>query len=876
MELKSYQQRVIADLERYLECVNGADDLRQAFRIFWNERGATKMDDYKNNVPGVPHVCVKVPTAGGKTFIATNALLPIFEAFTRFNPTRPKVVIWLVPSLTILEQTLKNLSNPQHPYRQRLNTHFNGRVSVYDKKDILQGADFNADTVREQLSIIVLSFDSLRARNKEDRKIFQDNGNLAGFTTLENDKSYLLEDHDETALINVLRSLQPVLIVDESHNAETDLSVEMLRNLNPSFILDLTATPRNNSNIISYVDALELKRNHMVKLPVIVRNEHDKTDAVQNALMLRRQLEEAAKTEEAEGGSYIRPIALFQAQPRTGEESATFQRIKETLIELKIPEDEIKIKTAEINELKGIDLLSCDCRVRYIITVNALKEGWDCPFAYILTSLANKNSAVDVEQVLGRVLRQPDVRQHKQELLNMSYVFTASNHFLQTLQKIVQGLNRAGFSERDCRYTDETAIKDTKQTPQSVFTQTELFADETATVETVTENEATTDDEIDVTRIDLESSNENIAQKFESIAQHAIALNAAYEQLAQNTEEQSLPLELEEKMNKQMMKEVFADTARGLRLPQFFIKIQSVGGFFDEGENLILLEPEELLKDFRLSKADININFDSIDSEIYAVDIERIGNEDYKVEYKKLNERQRAALNEKILSLPSQSKLEAINQRFCNLIGNMYPIPDLEIKGYVNRLLAQMNTEQLRDCLERDYIYSAKIKQKINELANERKEKIFSDYLDIDKVIVQPSYILPEYITPSSNAPAITKSLYTHEGSLNNFEQRVINDIANLENISFWHKIIPKHGFRLNGFINAYPDFLILNKSGKILLVEAKGDDRDNSDSERKLKLGQLWASRAGNNYRYMMVFDNNPIENAHRLADAIKLIAQM
>src|SRR5690606_13271296 len=150
-----------------------------------------------------------------------------------------------------------------HPYRQKINTHFGSRVEVYDKAALLQGSGFNATSVQEQLSIFVLSFDSLRARNKEDRKVFQENSNLLSF-------GYQLGSEEDISLMSRIQSLNPVVVVDESHNAEPDLSVEMLKNLNPCFILDLTATPRRNSNITSCVDALALKREHMVKLPVIV------------------------------------------------------------------------------------------------------------------------------------------------------------------------------------------------------------------------------------------------------------------------------------------------------------------------------------------------------------------------------------------------------------------------------------------------------------------------------------------------------------------------------------------------------------------------------------------------------------------------------
>src|SRR5690606_34726430 len=223
-----------------------------------------------------------------KTFIACNALHTIFNAY---GSDLPKAVVWLVPWSNLLDQTVLNLTNPEHPYRQRLDTLFNHRVEVYEKKDLLQGSNFNPTVVQDQLSVIVMSFASLRAKNKEDRKVYQENGQLAPFATQYKDRSHVLEETDETALINVIRSLNPVLVVDESHNAESTLSIDMLKNLNPSFILDLTATPKENSNIISLVPAIELKKEHMVKLPVIVYNHHDKTEVINSALHLQRKLE---------------------------------------------------------------------------------------------------------------------------------------------------------------------------------------------------------------------------------------------------------------------------------------------------------------------------------------------------------------------------------------------------------------------------------------------------------------------------------------------------------------------------------------------------------------------------------------------------------
>lgn len=459
MELKNYQKNVMKSLSSYMECLNNTQDLIEAWKEYWFRQdiavGLGGVPAYKNAIKGVPHVCMKVPTGGGKTFMACSAIKRIFDEMPK---DKHMVVVWLVPSDPILVQTIKTLSDINHPYRQKLEADFAGRVGIYTKEQLLNGQNFTPDTVREMLTVCILSYGSLRidSRKKDVRKVYQENGNLLRFAEYFNDKETLLAETPDTALIQVLRQLAPVTIVDESHNAESDLSIEMLNRLNPSFVLDLTATPRQNSNVICYVDARELKKEHMVKLPVVVYNRTSRQNVIQDAVQLRGSIEKQAIAEEATGGEYIRPIVLFQAQPNIrGRENDTYQKIKQTLIEMGIPEEEIAIKTSEIDDLGKTDLMSRDCKIKYIITVNALKEGWDCPFAYILASLANKTSTVDVEQIVGRILRQPYAKTHSAPLLNTSYVLTCSNDFRNTLENIVAGLNKAGFSRKDYKLSSE-------------------------------------------------------------------------------------------------------------------------------------------------------------------------------------------------------------------------------------------------------------------------------------------------------------------------------------------------------------------------------------------------------------------------------------
>lgn len=885
MELKKYQETVIENLNSFLATLEQHPDLRVAFREYWTEQGATEMPAYQNNVKGVPHVCIKVPTAGGKTFIAVNALAPIFDSIQRVDPLRPQLVVWLVPSLTILEQTYRQLDDPQHPYRQRLNLLFNGRVAVYQKQDLLTAANFSADTTRGQLSIVVMSFDSFRARNKDDRKIYQENGYLANFLQATwNDADCLLPEHAPDSLINVLRQLRPLVVVDESHNAESALSVEMLGNLNPAFILDLTATPRNNSNIISYVDAMQLKKWHMVKLPVIVSNQPNKNRVIESAIKMRRELEHLAIQQEKDGGKYIRPIVLFQAQPRTADDNTTFEKLRDDLLALQIPREQIKIKTAQINELKDTDLLSRDCPVRYIITVNALKEGWDCPFAYILASLADKSAPVDVEQILGRVLRMPYVQTHTHDLLNLSYVFTASNRFMDTLQNIVKALNRAGFSQRDFRTTEP---KQPEPVP-SLNLKGETLPLNLNSPAPDNTHPNTTDDDGDIIdpskiNVDVITRTDNTENPdsgddhpphdplLDDLKAQAEQANRDYEAEA-DKDPDPVPEEQEKHMNRQKMQERWQEQACMLKLPQFFIRVPT-GGFFSEEEAFQLFEQRELLKDFRLSQQETTINFEAMEDQIYRVDLKNVGKDDdpdYQATYLKIDPRKRAAMYEMILKNPITSQKRDLSELLAKGIGNLYPITEPEIKNYIRRIVDDFTQAQITDALEHDASYMRKIREKVDELSACHINKAFYRELELERIFLQPSYTLPNSITPKQNAPHIPKSLYQNEENIGPFEQTMINNIANLDNVLWWHKNPSRKGFCINGSRNHYPDFIIQMESGRVIVLEAKGDDRDNSDSAAKLKLGKAWEKGAGREFRYMMVFNNNAIEGADKLKDAL------
>ncbi|QXP74658.1 DEAD/DEAH box helicase family protein [Tenacibaculum sp. AHE15PA] len=879
MELKSYQQKVIENLEEYLQYVQEHKNVSTAFNQYWEDKigrynplDNTGMQPYKNNIPNSAHVCIKVPTAGGKTFIAVNALRSIFSAY---DTSKTKAVIWLVPWSNLLQQTVNALSNPEHPYRQKLNALFNHKVEIYQKEDLLQGSNFNPTVVKEQLSIFVLSFASLRARNKEDRKVYQENGQLESFVPQYANRKHLLDDVDDTALINVIRSLHPVLVVDESHNAESDLSVDMLKNLNPSFILDLTATPKDNSNIVSLVPAIELKKEHMVKLPVIVYNNHDKTEVINNALHLQRKLENLAIKQEKDGGKYIRPIVLFQAQPKTKNDNTTFEKLKEQLLSLGIPENQIKIKTANIDELKSIpDLQSKDCEVRYIITINALKEGWDCPFAYILASLADKSSAVDVEQILGRVLRQPYVQKHKAFQLNLSYVLTASAKFNDTLQSIVEGLKASGFSGNEHRVSDKMTEEE-KQTEVVNPVDSFLFPEQQKETEEETIDKGRISFDPNAKEEDIEDT--SVITEIETMAEEQ---NKELEQQIQEQEKQPVDenifQEMGDKVKRYRVKEANKEIIDKIDFPQFFLKVAASDIFGTDQE---LLNRESLLKDFKLSDEDIKIDFDKISSDLYKVDLTETVKDNYTPDWVKIEESQvKDPIAEYILAKPKDAQISDITHQIMQIIGNMYPIPDQEIKVYVGRILNGMNAEQMRDILVRKWSYTDKIKAHIRKLSDAYAETRFMDLIKSKRITAKENWKLAKEIVPGNVGSSIGNSLYEKEGTMNNFEERVIMEIGTSSNIEFWHRNLERgKGFYINGFkANHYPDFILRTKSGKTILIETKGDHLDGSDSEGKCRLGNEWEKQAGHDFSYFMIFDKKEVDGAFTLDKAKELISGM
>ncbi|MEX2524902.1 MAG: DEAD/DEAH box helicase family protein [Gammaproteobacteria bacterium] len=458
---RNYQQQVLDSVEQYFRTCHDLQDANTAFYQttlkLWN-RGL-EFRPLPNFDEAMPYFCLRVPTGGGKTWLAAKAVQLVNTQLLR---TEHSVILWLVPSNPIREQTLRALKDRNHPYHAALREA--GPINVLDLEE---AKSVTRATLDSSTTVIVATRQAFQVENEECRKVYESNGALMQhFEHLSaTQRGELLTGNGDGSvpysLANVLRLRRPFVIVDEAHNNRTELGFDTLARFRPGGIMELTATPdleRTPSNVLHSVSAAELKAEEMIKLPIRLETEPDWQQCLTDAIARRSELQNLADSERRQGASYLRPVVLIQAEARrSGVETLDVERVKQELIDNhRIPGDEIVVATGEERGLEKIDsdyregIADPDCPVKFVITQRALAEGWDCPAAYILVSMASLQSATAVEQLLGRILRQPQARHRQAEALNQSYAFVVSRNFAETAgllrDRLVEG---AGFERRD-------------------------------------------------------------------------------------------------------------------------------------------------------------------------------------------------------------------------------------------------------------------------------------------------------------------------------------------------------------------------------------------------------------------------------------------
>ena len=448
MDLKRYQSETLAVLRCFFEEARIGGPNNAYVTVTRESEQAERLGRFReayrplDGLPDVPYVCLRLPTGGGKTILAAHAVEVVRDAWIEKDWP---MALWLVPTKTIRRQTVEALKNRRHPYRRVLDDAFDDRVRVFDIADF---AHIRPHDIREHCCIVVGTIQTLRVKSTEGRKVYAHNEDMephfTGLATAPQGLETLEGRGPKFSFANLMHIHRPLMIVDEAHNAVTGLTREMQARVNPCAIVEFTATPRPNSNILYSVTASELKAEEMIKLPVALSEYDTWQNAVNGAVAARTRLADAA----ADEPDFIRPIVLFQAQKKNGE--VPVAALKRHLVEVeRIPEDRIAVATGVQRELDGIDLFDPACTIEHVITVEALKEGWDCSFAYAFCSVSRIQSAVDVEQLLGRVLRMPYARRRAADSLNRAYAFLSEPSFGEAARALVDKLVAMGFDEEE-------------------------------------------------------------------------------------------------------------------------------------------------------------------------------------------------------------------------------------------------------------------------------------------------------------------------------------------------------------------------------------------------------------------------------------------
>ena len=493
-ELKKHQAQFEKNRAQ-LMVMDGMEDLRREAADFpkktWGElRKAQQLPAAFADQPhsgrfdgagrAIPNVCLKIPTGGGKTLLAAAS---VGRVFSHYLQRHTGLVLWIVPNEAIYQQTLKTLKNRDHPYRQMLNVAGAGQVKILEKNSPLSRIDTDS-----HLCVMLLMLASASRQTKETLRFFRDRGNVLGYTPREDD----VEAHWDllqavpnldaytswgtsqaqaratkgsivkSSLGNVMRLLRPMVVIDEGHHAYTETALKTIDGFNPCFMLELSATPRvssakgSGSNILVNVRGTDLDEAEMIKLPIHVdmRGWSDWQSCLASSLERLDGLQREAAALQSETNRYIRPILLVQVE-RTGKDmrDAGFihaEDAKAFLMQLGLTEKQIAIKTSDRNDLntpENIDLLSPQCQVRAIITKQALQEGWDCPFAYVLCALAAGKDIRAMTQLMGRILRLPHVAKTGREALDACYVLCHDAKTGDVVKAIKKSLEDEGMGD---------------------------------------------------------------------------------------------------------------------------------------------------------------------------------------------------------------------------------------------------------------------------------------------------------------------------------------------------------------------------------------------------------------------------------------------
>jgi type III restriction enzyme len=857
LSLKVYQQRALSSLAQFLEDAR----LTGPASAFEKNVDPGLVTTYKP-MPGMeatPYVCLRIPTGGGKTVMGAHIIQAAGDAY--LERTYP-LVMWMVPTTQIKTQTLEAFKDPRHPYRQELDEAFGGKVAVFDVEDftLIRPAELGT-----KVCVVISTMAALRVEERDDRNVYKYHEDLEPhFVGSVSDLPYLEQNASGKAnasFANLLKLHGPLIITDEAHNANTPLSYEVYQRLGAKAVVELTATPDvSKSNVLVSVSAFELKVANMIKFPVVLKEHVGQWEAAVGSAVARRN--ELGKTALGEP-DYIRPILLIQAENAKG--TATVEEVKRYLIDNeKVPERAIAIATGDQREIDGVDLFAKDCPIEVIITKQALKEGWDCSFAYVFCSVAQVKSDKDIQQLLGRVLRMPYATRRKQETMNKAYAHVTTTHFNLAAAELTKSLIDIGFNpleavgavQRESTPGPGLGLQGGAN-PVPTPPKTTVAVSKQPDLTNVPERDQ--GNVVFVPNEEGKGGTVEITGEVDDSTVEAITLAAP----AKEREDVAATIERHQIASKA----VKAPSQNGavFSVPRLCVMEQGELEFIESGA-----VPPGFTWDLLAYPPDLSSLKFNADSQTFEVDLV-----DEKVTYTKIDD-------DVNTYLPGFAK----DRTEADLVGWLdQKIRDPAVKQpvlreWVRRAISGLSQDRgfsLSQLLNGQFVLRRKLSEqlqlaKVEALKDGFQQALFGDAADVvvsdepDAMFTYPAdmTLYPAHSYYQGGTYRFRKHYYPFVGDLQwktaggkvGEEFLCAQAIDQLDEVEFWvRNLVDRSQFWMpTAKQRTYPDFVARLKDGRLLVVEYKGGDRYSSDTEKEKRMvGELWATKSKGKGIYLM-----------------------
>ena len=856
MQLKRYQTETMDTLRRFLEearvhgptaayaAITGEPEQRARLRGY---AGAYKPMEA---LPETPYVCLRLPTGGGKTILAAHAVAVARDAWVERDWP---LVLWLTPTNIIRRQTVEALEDTRHPYRLALEESFPGRVRVFD---IANFVHLRPQDIRQNCCIVVGTIQTLRVTSTDGRKVYADNEEMEAHFSAAQFNAPGLERKEEGgrpkfSFANLMHLHRPLMIVDEAHNAVTRRTRDMQERINPCAIVEFTATPRGKSNILHSVRAQELKDARMIKLPIRLFEHTSWENAVNAAVAKRADLAEKAKEE----ADYIRPVTLFQAEPKNRD--VTVEALKRHLIETeRVQERKIAVATGTQRGLDGINLFDRDCPIEHVITVQALKEGWDCSFAYVFCTVSRVRDATNVEQLLGRVMRMPYARRRGAPDLNRAWAFVSEPTFGEAARALTDKLVGMGFDEEEARENVET---------ESLLDDDDLFAlrEEAFTYRVpLAPEEAETLQALDgVSLREVEGGEVEITVKGplgESLQDEIAAV---------------LPTESRRRFREAVVRHRTKREAE--RSPAERGEIFRVPGLAAEVQGELVFADTDLLiedHDWALSDHPATLDSFSIRETANGFEIDLYGD---RITRGFLSEQEELALD-----IPVEGWTQEALALWLDRKARSDDIDQADLLRWLSRLIDDLVNRQgmaVSALMRCKFILASAIKDRIAAIRRKERKAVYRQFLLSRSARVEVSF---DYGFEFHAGMYANQRCYrgrwkfnkhflgpdripAFDGAEDGEETQCARIIDSLPQVRFWLRNVARDpaSFRLplaGG--NFYPDFIAQLKDGRLLAVEYKGRRRlapELDDTPEKRTIGALWQDNSAGRCLFIMVEKN-------------------